>query len=88
MKIVCSILFLCLVLAGCGWMMQSSNVGDGSTATVNQQQDQTKGAKVQASQVDEIVTNNTEGIPVYWFLIGGLIMGIVIPQPYWMKMIW
>jgi hypothetical protein len=69
-------------------MKQTTEVGDNSSATVNQQQDQTQGAKVQASQVEDITTNNTDGIPVYWFLIGGVIMGILIPQPRWMKVIW
>jgi hypothetical protein len=82
------IVLLSLALASCGWMQQSTDIGDGSTAVVNQQQDAAQGAKVASGVVDDIVTNNTDGIPVYWFLIGGLVMGIVIPQPYWMKMIW
>jgi hypothetical protein len=79
---------LTVFLSSCGWLTQKTEVGDNSSATVNQQQDQSEGAKVASGVVDDIVTNNTDGIPVYWFLIGGIVMGILIPQPKWMKLIW
>ena len=44
-------------------------------------QDKAGGAKVDADAVDDIVTNYTDGIPIYWFLIGCLVLGMIIPQP-------
>ena len=82
-------LLLSLLLTGCGgWQRQSNEIGDNSEATVNQQQDAAQGAKVQAGDVEEIVTNNTDGIPIYWFLLGTFVLGAIIPQPKWMKIIW
>ncbi len=80
--------FVLLLTASCGWMTQTNEVGDNSSAVVNQTQDKSAGAKVQASEVEDIVTNNTEGIPIYWFLVGTFALGAIIPQPKWMRIIW
>ena len=81
-----SLLFVCLLLfTGCESLSQRNEIGDGSVATVNQTQDKANGAKVNASAVDEIVTNNTDGIPVYWFIVGALVFGMIIPQPRFVR---
>ena len=82
------VFILLMFLASCEWMSQMTRVGDGSIATTNQTQDKASGAKVDAQEVEEIVTNNNEGIPVHWFLIGGLVMGMIIPQPRFIKLFW
>jgi hypothetical protein len=88
LKITLTSFALCLTLNGCGWMQQSTEIGDGSTAVVNQQQDAAQGAKVAASTVDDIVTNNTDGVPIYWFLVATFALGAIIPQPKWMAILW
>ena len=82
------VFILLMFLASCEWMSQMTRIGDGSIATTNQTQDKASGAKVDAQEVEEIVTNNNEGIPVHWFLIGGLVMGMIIPQPRFIKLFW
>lgn len=82
------ILLLALVLTGCGWMKQTTEVGDNSSAVVNQQQDRAAGAKVQATNVEEVVTNNVTGVNPLYALLGGLAIGVVIRQPYWARFIW
>jgi len=82
------IILIAILLASCNGFEQKTEVGDNSSATVNQQQDKTQGAKVQTSSVEDVITNNTDGIPVYWFMIGALVAGIIIPQPKWMRVLW
>lgn len=52
-----------------------------------QTQDQSTGSTIDAKavDVDEVITNNIEGIPMYWFIIGALVFGMLIPQPRFIR---
>jgi hypothetical protein len=52
-----------------------------------QTQDQSTGSTIAAKavDVDEVITNNVQGIPMYWFIIGALIFGMIIPQPRFIR---
>lgn len=52
-----------------------------------QTQDKSDGAKVTADKVEEVVTNNVTGISPYWFIVGALIFGMIIPQPKFLRAI-
>lgn len=41
---------------------------------------QSAGANVKGS-VEQVTTVNEDGIPIYWFIIGALVFGMIIPQP-------
>lgn len=57
-----------------------------STETVTAQEQSTGSAiKAKAVTVDEVTTNNVQGIPMYWFIIGALIFGMIIPQPRFIR---
>ena len=77
-------------LTACGsWQTQeTTQTVHAQTATLESSQDavQSQGANVKGA-VESVVTENTTGIPVYWFIIGALIFGMVIPQPSFMKLI-
>lgn len=81
------LLYICLMLASCGGL-QRTDIGDGSQATVNQQQDSASGAKVQAERIDDINTKNIEGVHIAWFIGGALLFGMVIPQPRIVRLLW
>ena len=89
------VFILLMFLASCEWMSQMTRVGDGSIATTNQTQDKASGAKVDAQTVEEITTINEQGIDMSMLLaiLGGtaffsLTLGMIIPQPRFIKLFW
>ena len=52
-----------------------------------QTHDQSTGSTIAAKavDVDEVITNNVQGVPMYWFIIGALIFGMIIPQPRFIR---
>jgi hypothetical protein len=54
------------------------------TVTI-QEQDISSGAKVKADIVESITTENYAGIPVWWFMVGCLIFGLIMPQPFFIR---
>jgi uncharacterized protein YceK len=86
---------LIFVLAGCGTLQsQDSTTKTDVTATTAivatetvQSEDKSDGAKVTAERVEQVVTENNSGISPYWFILGALIFGMVIPQPKFIRAI-
>ena len=79
-------LILGILLVACGsFQTQDLGVGSNSKVESTQQQDQAKGAKVSAEVVDSILTDNSTGIPPYMFIIGGIVFGLIIPQPRFIR---
>jgi hypothetical protein len=86
------VLVLALMLGGCGMLpKQTTEVGTGAQqveSVVNQQADAAEGAKVQAEAVGDVTTKNVDGIPVWWFMVGCLVFGAIVPQPRFLRWIW
>ena len=81
---------LILLLTACGstQKQETTQTVHAQQAVLESSQDavQSQGANVKG-KVENVVTENTTGVPVYWFIIGALIFGMVIPQPSFMKLI-
>lgn len=58
-----------------------------STSESRQVSSQSKGASVEGT-VEDVITNNNQGISPMWFMIGALVLGMVIPQPKFLKIFW
>lgn len=59
--------------------------------TTTQDTSNSQGGSISAKiveEVDDIVTNNTEGISTWMFIVGALIFGMIIPQPKFIKILW
>lgn len=57
-------------------------VSAGDNSSVKQESVQATNASAgQADLIESITTENTDGIPVHWFVIGALVFGMIIPQP-------
>ena len=69
-----------------GSKVEADEVKDASTKNVDGKS--SEGARVTADAVRDITTKNVDGIPVWWFMIGCLVAGILIPTPRWFKWIW
>lgn len=94
MKYLLMLVFI--VLIGCGARQTQDSTQDTSQEVVAEQatvttstqstQDaiQASGASVRG-EVDTVITDNTQGIPTYWFIIGSLIFGMIIPQPRFIR---
>jgi len=83
-----TVLIVLLTACGSKQLQESTQEVYAHQAHVESSQDavQSKGANVKG-KVENVVTENTTGVPVYWFIIGALIFGMVIPQPSFMKLI-
>jgi hydrogenase maturation factor len=80
---------LVIILAACGTIQSQDSTtktdvtaGTAIVATETvQSEDLSAGAKVNAERVDKVVTENNSGISPYWFIVGALVFGMIIPQP-------
>lgn len=89
-------LLLLLSLSACGTKQLQESKTETVTEVVAEQaivstvsdtsQDavQSAGANVKGA-VDTVVTENVTGISTYWFIIGALIFGMIIPQPRFIR---
>lgn len=86
-------LILIFIVTACGTaQIQDSTtktevVAEVATVTTEtvQTEDKSDGAKVTAEVVENVVTENNSGISPYWFIIGALVFGMLIPQPRFIK---
>ena len=87
-KLVLVLMFMGLTACGSWQKQDTTQTVHAQTATLESSQDavQSQGANVKGA-VESVVTENTTGVPVHWFIIGALIFGMVIPQPSFMKLI-
>ena len=93
-----SVIVLILSLTGCGAFSSLSSTQETttevqaqtasvSTSTKSEQDAVTGGNKV-LGDVDAVNTSNITGISPLWFMIGALVLGMVIPQPKFIKIFW
>lgn len=87
------VLVLLIALSGCSLFKPSPSVtvGNGAESVVSeveQASDEAAGAKVKAESTGDISTSNVDGIPVWWFMIGCLVAGMIVPQPRFLRLIW
>jgi len=61
---------------------QNSTITQQSTST--QDAYQVQGASV-TGEVQEVNTNNSTGMTEYWFIIGALVFGLIMPQPTFIR---
>lgn len=86
MKTLILALVLSLVACGSVQRQEASQTVSAQEATVVSTQDETaaQGASVDGN-VESVVTENIEGIPTHWFIIGALVFGMIIPQPKFIR---
>ena len=79
---------LLILLAACGSPQKQETIQtvEAQQATLESSQDavQSKGANVKGG-AENVITENTTGVPVHWFIIGALIFGMIIPQPAFLR---
>ena len=79
---------LLVVLAACGspQKQETNQTVQAQEATVESSQDavQAQGASVKGA-VESVHTENVTGISPYWFIIGALAFGIMLPRPKFIK---
>lgn len=82
------LLVFTVLLTACGskQLQESTQEVNAQEATVVSSQDaiQAKGANVQGN-AENVHTENVTGISPYWFIIGALAFGIIIPRPSFIK---
>ena len=89
LKMVLLILSLCFCLSSCSsWQSTDQTVTTGAASRVSQDATQTEaGSTAQAESIGKVITENNEGIPIAWFLPIVLVIGILIPQPKFVRVI-
>ena len=82
MKLLASILLVGLLGCGAKQTQDTTQTVHAQQAVLESSQDavQSQGANVKGA-VESVVTENTTGVPALWFIIGGLLFGIMIPRP-------
>ena len=73
------VMLLTLLLTGCGLFGSKPTASvEAETAQVQQAE---SGSSAQAENIGNVTTVNEAGIPTYWFIVGALVFGMIIPQP-------
>jgi hypothetical protein len=79
-----------LLLTACGTrqIQESEQTVTAHEAVVKSSQDaiQAKGANVQGN-AESVYTENVTGISPYWFIVGALAFGIILPRPKFIKLL-
>jgi len=84
------LIVLTLLLTACGskQLQETTQEVNAQEATVQSSQDavQAQGANVKGA-VESVHTENVTGISPYWFIIGALAFGLMLPRPKFIKLL-
>ena len=99
LKTIIVITLIILSLSSCGLLssqgsdqvqsqaVTGDNVSQSTSATSRQESNQSQKSTSTGdiSKVDSILTENNDGISTWMFILGALIFGLIIPQPFFVK---
>lgn len=84
------LIVLIVLLTACGspQKQETNQTVQAQEATLQSSQDavQASGASVRGS-VESVHTENVTGISPYWFIIGALAFGLMLPRPKFIKLL-
>ena len=71
-------------------VQEQSNTNTAVTMNESSQEAQTAtGAAVKSDKIDsvtsEVLSTTNNGIPIWWFIIGSLALGMILPQPRFIR---
>lgn len=71
-------------------VQEQSNTNTAVTTNESSQEAQTAtGAAVKSDMIDSVtssvLTETNNGIPIWWFIVGSLIFGMILPQPRFIR---
>jgi thiol:disulfide interchange protein len=71
-------------------VQEQTNTNTAVTSNASSQEAQTAtGAAVKSERVEtvnsEVLTTTNNGIPIWWFILGSLILGMILPQPRFIR---
>lgn len=71
-------------------VQEQSNTNTAVTSNESSQEAQTAtGAAVKSDRIDsvtsEVLNTTNNGIPIWWFIVGSLALGMILPQPRFIR---
>lgn len=71
-------------------VQEQSNTNTAVTTNESSQEAQTAtGAAVKSDRIDsvtsEVLNTTNNGIPIWWFIVGSLVLGMILPQPRFIR---
>jgi uncharacterized protein YcfL len=71
-------------------VQEQSNTNTAVTTNESSQEAQTAtGAAVKSDNIDsvtsEVLNTTNNGIPIWWFIVGSLVLGMILPQPRFIR---
>ncbi len=80
------ILLISLMCSCAATSSLDQTVETGDNASVSQDATQaTASSNAKAEAIENVITENTDGIPVHYFVIAALVFGMIIPQPRFIR---